>query len=621
MTKFNQNFYQKSVFLFALFALCAFASFAQTTANIRLNIDATQAARNILRVRETLTVKPGRLTLFYPKFIPGEHAPTGTLNDVVNLVVTWNGKRLEWQRDDVEMFAFHLNVPAGAREIEIAFDDVSQPGTVASARLSRIKWNRLVLYPRGAASDAVQVTASLKMPTDWKFATALPVARETRSEAFFKAVSLTTLIDSPAVVGRNFRRVELSNDNGALHEIDIFADSPEALEFKPETLAGWKNLVTQAQKMFGARHYNSYKFLLTLSDAGGSEGLEHHESSEDGVGERALSDPLRLLDLGDLLGHEYAHSWNGKYRRPAGLATADFEQPMRAELLWVYEGLTQYLGGVLPTRSNLWTPEVWREVVAQTAAEMDNQTGRRWRPVVDTARAVQFTYGSPRAWMNERRRVDYYFEGALIWLEADVLIRQKSNGKLSLDDFLRRFHGGRNSAPAVVAYDFDQVVNALNQTLPYDWRGFLNQRVYPINNRAPVGGIENGGWRLIYNDTPNVQVQINESIGGATNLMYSIGAVVTKDGTIADINPDLAAAKAGLAPGMKITSVGGQPFTTEILRQAVAATKNNQPLTLVADNGGFKATYNLNYTGGARYPHLERNETKPDLLSNIIKPH
>jgi predicted metalloprotease with PDZ domain len=594
--------------------------FAQN--QIKLTVDASEAAQNILHVKETMQVNAGQFTLFYPKWIPGEHAPTGTLNDMVNLFITANGKAIEWRRDDVEMFAFHLTVPANVKQIEIAFDDVSQPGTIASARLSRIKWNRLLLYPQGAKSDDVQVSGSLKMPAGWKYATALPVAKETANAVDFKAVNLTTFIDSPAVVGKYFKRVPLSNEGGAIHEIDIFADTPEALEYKPETLEGWKNLVKEANLAFGAHHYNNYKFLVTLSDVGGGEGLEHHESSEDGVGLKGLSDEFELLDLSDLLGHEYAHSWNGKYRRPARLTTADFEQPQHGELLWVYEGLTQYLGRVFPTRSKLWTPEIFRDVIAETAANMDNQTGRRWRPLVDTARAVQFTYGSPSAWRNERRRVDYYYEGSLVWLEADVLIRQKSKGKLSLDDFFKRFHGGgQNTAPKVVTYDFEEIVRTLNSVVSYDWRAFLNERVYQIRNRAPLGGITNGGWRLVYNDTPNVQMQIDEHSRNFTNLMYSIGVLVDKNGAISDINPDFAAGRAGLAPGMQITKINGEDFSADNLHRAIADAKKSSSIQIVAENGGFSETYKLNYRGGERYPHLERDAAKPDLLSEIVKSH
>ena len=613
------NFRRNIIFLFTLVAIQASIVFAQNT--IKLNVDATEAGRNILHVKETMPARAGQLTLFYPKWIPGEHAPDGPINDLVNLFISVNGKPIAWQRDDVEMFAFHCQVPAGAKQIEIAFDDVSQPGTTMSAQLARIKWNRLLLYPQGAKSDDLQFAASLKLPVDWKYATALSVARETKNAVDFKSVTLTTLVDSPAQIGKYFKKVQLSDEGGASHEIDILADRPEALEFKPETLEGWKNLVREANLAFGAHHYNSYKFLLTLSDVGGSEGLEHHESSEDGVGEKALSNELELIDLGDLLSHEYTHSWNGKYRRPASLTTPDFEQPMHGDLLWVYEGLTEYLGRVFPARSRLWTPEVFRDVIAETAAGMDYQSGRRWRPLVDTARAVQFTYSSPRAWMNERRRVDYYYEGSLIWMEADVLIRQKSRGKLSLDDFFRKFHGGQSGVPAVKTYNFDEIVRTLSEVLPYDWRSFLNDRVYRVQKNAPLGGIVNGGWKLVYNETPNIQVQVDEGTRKFVNLSYSIGIVTNDKGEILDVNPDLAAGKVGLAPGMKIISVNNQNFSSEVLHQAVAAKNVQTPISIVADNGGFAETYNLNYHEGERYPHLVRDAAKPDLLSEIIKSH
>jgi len=540
---------------------------------------------------------------------------------MVGLRVSARGKQIPWRRDDIEMFAFHCDIPSGVNVIEVAFNDVSQPGTTSTAQLARIKWNRLLVYPRGISSDAVRVQASLKLPAGWKYGTALSAAREMKNDLEFKEVSLTELVDSPAVIGAHFRKVALTS-GGTLHEMDIAADSPAALEIKPQTLVGFQNLVKEAPALFGARHYRSYRFLLTLSDYGGSEGLEHHESSEDGVGEKALSDPGQLLDLGDLLGHEYAHSWNGKYRRPADLTTPDFEQPMKGDLLWVYEGLTEYLGKVLPTRSGLWTAENFRESIAAVAAEMDNQSGRKWRPLVDTATAVQITYSSPRAWMNYRRRVDYYFEGLLLWMEADVLIRSHSQGKLSLDDFLHKFHGGQDSPPIVRTYTFDDIVATLNEVMPYDWREFLNERVNMVAPRAPLGGITNGGWKLVYNETSNEEIKFNEQQKKFRDFTYSVGFIVKDDGTLLDVSPEKPAGKAGLAPGMKVISINGRGWSSDALHDAIAATKTNAaPLEFLVENGSFQQTYKVDYRGGERYPHLERDPTKPDLLSEIIKPH
>src|SRR5689334_13721251 len=601
-----------------LFLATASAALAQTT--ITLNVDATDAARNIVHSRLTFPVKPGPLTLFYPKWIPGEHTPTGTINDVVGLKLTAAGKPIAWRRDDIEMFAFHCDIPPGVTTIEVNFDDASQPETTASAKLARIKWNRLLFYPEGMSSDAVSVKASLKLPAGWKFASALPITSDNRGELQFKEVTLTQLVDSPAIIGANFRHLPLTS-TGIKHELDLMADTPAALELKPETLTGLQKLVQEAYALFGARHYRSYQFLVTLSDHGGSEGLEHHESSEDGVGENAFSDELELLDFGDLMGHEYAHSWNGKYRRPAGLATPDFEQPMKGELLWVYEGLTQYLGRVLPTRSGLWTPENFHDAMAAVAAEMEDQSGRQWRPLADTAVAVQLTYPSSRAWMNYRRKVDYYDEGSLIWLDVDVLIRTRSNGKLSLDDFCHRFHGGQDTAPMVKAYTFDDVVNTLNEVMPYDWRSFLNARVNEVNPHAPMGGITNGGWKLVYNDKPNTQIRIADHGRKSIDLSFSLGLLIKEeDGTVMDVNPNLAAFKAGLAPGMKIVSVNGRTWSSEVLHEAIAASKTSSaPIELVVENGSFTETYKVNYHGGERYPHLERDNTKPDVLDEVIK--
>ncbi|HET6972410.1 MAG TPA: hypothetical protein VFH96_00225 [Pyrinomonadaceae bacterium] len=606
------------VFILALLVCSGSAAFAQAL-SIKLSVDATQAARNILHTKFTIPVRPGPLTLFYPKWIPGEHSPTGPINDLVGLRLSAGGKPIAWQRDQVEMFAFHCEVPQGVNELEVSFDDVSQPETTASAKLARIKWNRLILYPRDLNSDTIQVRASLQLPAGWKFASALPMLSENKDGFQFNEVSLTELVDSPAIIGANFRKFALTS-TGITHEIDAVADTPAALVMKPETLTGLKNLVQEAYALFGARHYRSYKFLVTFSDHGGSEGLEHHESSEDGVGEKALVDELELIDFADLMGHEYAHSWNGKYRRPAGLTTPDFEQPMKGELLWVYEGLTEYLGRVLPARSGLWTADDFHEAMAAVAAEFEMQSGRQWRPLVDTAVAVQFTYPSPRAWMNYRRRVDYYDEGSLVWLDADVLIRQRSNGKLSLDDFCRRFHGGSDTSPSVKTYTFDDVVNTLNEVMPYDWRGFLTERIYQVAPHAPLAGITGGGWKLVYTDKPNTLVRLGDHARKSVDLMYSIGAMLKEDGSVMDVNPTLEAARAGIAPGMKIITVNGRAWSTDALHEAITAAKSSTtPIELVVENGSFTGVYKLNYHGGERYPHLERDPTKPDMLGEVIK--
>lgn len=586
---------------------------------ISVDVDASEAARGILHVNEKMTVTPGRFAIFYPKWIPGEHSPTGPLNNLVNLHISANGKAVTWNRDNVEMFAFWCDVPRGVTSLDITFDDVEDPGSTHSANLARIKWNRLLLYQRGVNQNKIAVTGSLKVPAGWQYATALPVQSYNGGIAHFGAVDLEMFVDSPAIIGKYFKKVPLT-DSGTLHEMDIAADSEDALQYSPETLAGWKNLVRQAHLAYNGQHYNSYRFLLTLSDNGGDEGLEHHQSSEDGTALNALKGGEESLDLADLLGHEYTHSWNGKYRRPAGLSTPDFEKPQEGELLWVYEGLTEYMGYVLPTRAGLWTPEVFRETIASDAAMMANQKGRDWRSVVDTARAVQFTYSSPRSWRSARRRVDYYYEGSLVWLEADTLIRKQTGGEKSLDDFLHAFHGGE-SGPQVVPYTFNDVVAALNKVMPYDWGTFLRQRIYDVKPDAPTGGITNGGWRLEYSSTPNIRMAGQEQWREYRDYMYSIGIMVANSGAITDVQPDSPAWKAGLAPGMKILGRNNQPFSNDALAQVMtAAATSPLPISLQVDNAGVVGNYNFDYHGGLRYPHLVRVDAQPDLITAIGTP-
>jgi predicted metalloprotease with PDZ domain len=606
----------RAVFLVLSLAIAATAS-AQST--ISLAVDASDVARGIIHVEEKISVTPGRIALFYPKWIPGEHSPTGPINNMVDFKVSANGKPLAWNRDNVEMFAFWVDVPRGVRTLDVAFDDVADPGTTNSASLARIKWNRLLVYQRGVTQNRISVTATLKVPAGWDQATALPLKSETAPTYSFVPVDLEQFIDSPAIIGRYFKKVPLSA-GGTLHEMDIAADAAEALNYSADTLAGWRNLVIQAERTFGGHHYNSYRFLLTLSDVGGSEGLEHHQSSEDGVGLNSFRSGEPLLALGDLLGHEFTHSWNGKFRRPAGLATPDFEKPQEGELLWVYEGLTEYMGYVLPARAGLWTADEFRETLASDAAMMAQQRGRNWRPVVDTARAVQFTYPSPRGWRNTRRGVDYYYEGGLVWLEADVMIRKGTNGRKSLDDFLHDFHGGI-SGPVVKPYTFNDVVASLNRVMPYDWATFLRERIYQVRPDAPTGGITNGGWRLDYSPVPNVRLGGSERERSYRNYFYSLGLYVADSGAISDVQPDSPAARAGLAPGMKILGRGGKPFSNDDLASVItAAATSPLPISLQVENGGVVGNYSMDYHGGLRYPHLVRVDGQPDIVSEIAKP-
>lgn len=607
---------------------CLCASAFSQNAPISLKVDATDAPRKILHAKLRIPARRGPLTLLYPKWLPGEHAPNGPITDLVGLKMSAAGKQLEWRRDSEDMYAFHLDVPAGADAVEVALDFLLPPssgefssGASATAQLVDLSWNQVLLYPQGAKAREIQYAATLRLPAGWKFGTALVPTGESVAGLEFPPVSLETLVDSPLVAGAHFRTVDLSPGASPPQALDIVADSATALELKPEDGRRFSRLVAETGALFGARHYRSYHFLLTLSDHVAHFGLEHHESSDDRQGERYLIDEeLRKLGA-TLLPHEMVHSWNGKYRRPAGLATVDFQQPMNGELLWVYEGLTDYLGIVLAARSGLWTNENFRENLALDAAGLDYRPGRIWRPLADTAVAAQLLYRARPEGVARRRGVDFYAEGDLIWLEADVLIRQKTNGRRSLDDFCRKFHGGNSGPPEVVAYTFDDVVATLNEIAPYEWREFFQSRVYAVNPRAPLGGIEASGWRLAYRDTLPDMLKSRESTGKFTDLRFSLGLAIKEDGAITDVIAGSPADKAGIGPAMKLVAVDGRRWTPAILRAAVKSAKTGQaPIELLVENEEYFKTCKLEYHDGERYPYLERDEARPDLLTEILKP-
>jgi predicted metalloprotease with PDZ domain len=596
---------------------------------VKLEVDAADAPRKILHARLSIPVMAGPLTLLYPKWIPGEHGPTGPITDLVGLKISAaGGQPISWKRDPDDMFAFHLEVPAGAQTLDVALDFLLPPnsgqfssGASATARLVDINWNQVLLYPKGARPEELQYAVSLRLPQGWQFGTALPVAGQDAANVQFDPVSLESLVDSPLIAGADFRTIDLSPGGQPAHALHIAADSAAALEMKPEDIRRFEHLVSETGALFGARHYRSYHFLLTLSDHVAHFGLEHHESSDNRVEEKYLiNDDLRMLGA-FLLCHEMVHSWNGKFRRPAGLATPDFQQPMRGELLWVYEGLTDYLGILLTARSGLWTNENFREYLALEAATLDRQQGRSWRPLSDTTDAAQLLYMARSEGEGWRRGTDFYQEGDLIWLEADVIIRQQSQGRQSLDDFCKKFHGGQSGPPQVVPYTRDDVVNALNDIAPYDWRGFFQTRVYTTSAHAPLGGIEAAGWRLAYTNVLPSRLKAREGRDKYTDLSCSLGLTLKEDGYITDVIPGSPADKAGMGAAMKLIAVNSRRWTPEIVREAVkSAQKDPAPIQLLIENEEYFKTCEVDYHEGEKYPQLERDPTKPDLLSQILSP-
>ncbi len=621
------------------------------TGTITLTVDATEAPRKILHAKEEIPVSAGPLTLVYPKWIPGEHEPSGPITDLAGLKFSAGGKTIAWRRDDVDMYALHVDVPQGVSTLEVAMDylePVAERGfsgaASATEKMTVVSWNTVLLYPQGMAATDVTFAPRLKLPSDWKWGSALsypsgsvrvevPDGRPNHAPPTwqpgkgsqtveFNPVSLYTLVDSPVIAGQYFREVPLAEELEKIpHYIEIAADSEAALAIVPKLQKGYTNLVLETGALYGARHYRHYEFLLSLSEHVAHFGLEHHESSDDRLGERWLVDEPEVTLGASLFPHEYTHSWNGKYRRPAGLATPDYQQPMKGELLWVYEGLTTYLGNILTARSELWTPEQYREELAMTAAYLNIEPGRTWRPLEDTAVAAQLLYGARSGWGSWRRSVDYYPEGDLIWLDADVTIRQLTKGQKSLNDFCKLFFGGDSGKPELKHYTFDDVVATLNQVAPYDWRKFLQDRVNAVQPHAPLGGIENGGWKLAFRDTPGEMLKSEESVFKAVVLTYSLGLSLSEEGGVRDIIPGSAAAQAGVAPGMKIVAVNGKKFSKDVIHDAIKAAKGGQqPIELLVENDDFYRTVQVNYHDGEKYPALVRDESKPDVLSDIIKP-
>jgi predicted metalloprotease with PDZ domain len=618
--------------LFVLAVLGASNADPQTAQNpARLDVDLRDAPQHIFHAKLTFPVGAGPLTLVYPKWIPGEHSPTGPIVDLVGLKISAAGKEISWRRDDVDMYAFHVDVPVGVDTLNLSYDYLSPAEATGSrerpsstAKLAILNWYMVTLYPLGPKTDDLTYVATLRLPAGWKYGTALPVAKESADSIEFAPASLTTVIDSPVIAGVYLRHIDLSPGQAPPHAVHVAADGPSPLEATPVEVQHLRQLVAETGALFGARHYRRYDFLLTLNDHMPPDGVEHHESSDDRTEEAYFLDP-ELFETSDLLSHEFTHSWNGKYRRPVGLATPDYQTPMKGELLWVYEGLTQYYGVMLSARSGMTPPNLFRESLASTSAYLNDRPGRTWRDLQDTAISAQLLYSMPPAGSSWRRGVDFYDESTLIWLEADTIIRKQTNGKKSLDDFCRKFHGGENTPPKVVPYTFDDVVVGINEIAAYDWRTFFTERLKSHGPGAPLGGLENSGWKLVFSETPNEFEHINEVANQEINLQFSLGLFVHgpggEDGDhILDVIPRSPAANAGLTPGMRLIAVNGRKWSPEILREAIKlAKKSKDPIELLAQSGDFFQTYRIDYHGGERNPHLEPVTGKADLLSDIAK--
>jgi predicted metalloprotease with PDZ domain len=547
------------------------------------------------------------------------------------VVFTANGHTLAWRRDDVDLYQFHLTVPPGITTLHAHLDCIVTARI--SQKLAALEWESLLLYPAHTPVRDIPIQPSVKVPAGWGIGTALtPVSAGSYpvpapgAVTQFAVTNVEQLQDSPIITGLYFHEYALAPSIEPKHFLDVVADQPEDANLRPQVLADVNNLVREADALYRSHHYHVYHFLLTLSNVAGGQGLEHGQSSDNGVGEKGFADPAHQLRNADLLSHEFTHSWNGKYRRPVGLYQPDFATPQQGALLWVYEGMTQYLGGVLAARSGLETPDQYKDVLASTAARLDYTPGRDWRSTEDTAIAASILRGGNPAWSNWRRGQDYYQEGVLLWLDADTLIRKLTDNKKSLDDFQHIFLAkGGNTGPLIVPYTFDELVADLNAVVSYDWATFLHDRVDNINPHADIAGIEQGGYRLVYRDKPTASERLmagaQEGRGPAVNCWYSIGLSVTGDGVIYDVRWNGPSDKAMLAPGEKILAVNGQIFSADALRSAIRDAKSStEPIRLIVQADNFVSPAQIDYHGGESYPALERVDGSPDYLDDILKP-
>ena len=593
-----------------------------------LEVDAREAPRGIERAKLILPVKAGKLTLLYPQWLPGEHQANGPVGSLAELRFSVDGRPLPWQRDSVDMFAFHLTVPAAASSLEVGFEvDATQAGTPPNAlrttteSIAMIHWNELVFYPAGVQSDTMQIAAKLRLPEGWSAGTALPHPGGASGDTLqFSAVSLTTLVDSPVLAGRHFRTIELGGTPSVY--LHLAADGDAALGITEMQTAHFRKLVQEAEALFGATHYNEYHFLWSLSDTIAYEGIEHHQSSDDRSPERSLIDD-ELQHSGrieTLLPHEYVHSWNGKFRRPAGLATGNFDSPMRGDLLWVYEGLTEYLGMVLAARSGLYSPTDAHDDWASLAAGLQIRKGRDWRSLADTATGAPISYSQAVQWRERTRAFDFYEESAMLWLEADVLIRSKSGGNKSLDDFCKLFYGPPSTAPKVVPYDFDDVIKMLNNVLPYDWRAFWTERLNRVQADAPLQGLITAGWNLHYTSAESSEAKGDAASRKRDDFLFSLGFSLNQDGAvIEEIVPGSPVDVAGMSPDSRLLAVDGRKYSRELLNDALMAGGDGaRVIKLLMQKDDSFLVLDTRYAGHARFPQIERNAALPDTLTAIL---
>jgi predicted metalloprotease with PDZ domain len=583
-----------------------------------LDIDATDVQRGIFRIKQTIPVaEAGPMVLLYPQWIPGNHAPRGQIEKVTGLKVRAGGKVIPWRRDPVEVYGFHVDVPKGAKKLDIEFEFTSatvanQGRIVMAPNMLNLQWFSVSLYPAGYFVRRIPVQATVKYPEGWTAVSALP-AKARGSTYTYDATNYEVLIDSPVFAGRHYREWELSPKV----DLNVFADTPEELEAKPEQIEAHKALVDQALKAFGAEHFDRYEFLLAISGEMGGIGVEHHRSSENGVDPGYFTGWADAVNDRNLLPHEYSHSWIGKYRRGADLWTPDYRTPMRNTTMWAYEGQDQFWGYVLGARAGFYSKQETLDALAAIAATLDNRPARTWRPLIDTTYDPILSARRPKPWVSWQRSEDYYNEGMLIWLEIDSILRKQTGGAKSIDDFARAFLGVRDGDWGVLTFTTDDIVRTLNGIAPYDWRGLIDKRVNDVSARAPLAGLEGNGYKLVYTEEPTAWFKGNDKNRSQTDLSHSIGLSIGKGGAIVSVIWDGPAFEAGLDLADELISVNGMAFTADRLKAAIKA---KAPIKLIARSGDRYRDVTIDYRGGLRYPRLEKIGEGEGGLDRLLAP-
>ncbi len=593
---------------------------------MQLHVDATDVERRIFRVKQTIPVmRAGEMTLLYPEWLPGKHSPRGAVSELAGLVIRANGKTLHWERDPLDVYAFKIDVPEGVSQLDIEFQFVSplegnEGRIVVTPAMMNVQWEQVSLYPAGYYTRRIQVQPTIDLPAGWTGVAALDGGTTSQSDAAntvsYGVTDYETLIDSPMFAGPHYRRFDLGQDVA----LNVWADEAKFLEAEPAQIAAHRRLVDETVALFGSKHFDRYEFLLGLTDQLGGIGLEHHRSSENTRAQDYFTDYDNNGWERGLLPHELIHSWNGKFRRPEGLWTPDYRTPMQDNLLWVYEGQTSYWDLILGVRSGLQSKEIALGEWARAVAGYTLEPGREWRSVEDTTHDPIIAARKAKPFDSWQRSEDYYVEGSLVWLEADMIIRERTGGRKSLDDFARAFFGIRNGDRGTVTYDFDEVAAALNAVTPFDWSNFLTQRLRRSGQPAPIAGFTKGRYALVYREEPNAYEKQVEAAGKSLDLRHSLGMGVGGDGDVGNIIWDGIAFRNGIVDGTTIVAVNGMEYSRERMKDAITAAKDSGTIALLLKRGGRYRTAEIAYDGGLRYPHLEKTGSGETAIDRLLEP-